>query len=209
MRMLLYLPLFALLAAFGQMAFADEFEPSDDTVKRHAHLLLLRQADADADGQVTAEEWQAMTSAIGAAFADIDDDGDGQITVPTRRARHHRGGRAFGDARADMHRHRARRAIGHHLMAAADRAGDGDGTLGRNEWLAFLGDADADSDGNLSHRELAEAFERQRPEPPADGTSAGRSIGDLLERFDSLDANGDGLLDEDERPRHRRRARTR
>ncbi len=90
------------------------------------------------------------------------------------------------------------------LMRAADRTGDDDGTLTRDEWQQFLTDTDTNFDGSLGFSEIAEALRANRPEGSEPRESSSPTIEQLLERFDSIDTNGDGELGEDERPSHHR-----
>lgn len=202
MRSILTFGLLALTAAFAGTLIAQDEAPAPEH-RRHAPLLLLHHADADADGVVTTAEWQAMTADLGARFAALDDDGDGRVEVPARPA--HRPGRGPAALHREHHRRFGRAMAGLGLMAAADRAGNADGTLSRDEWQTFLRSADSDGDGTLARAEIVEAIDANRGEPAAGAEREAPSIDTMLEHFDRLDANDDGQLGEGERPLARRR----
>lgn len=178
-----------------------------------AQTLLLRRADADHDGAVTAAEWAELVATLDGQFATLDDDADGSVDVPARirhrrfeRGRHPRMRRGHRDgAKPAGLRPHMRWRTGAGMIRAADRAGDDDGTLTREEWQRFVTEADTDGDGGLDTGEIFEALrashpeitEHPRPEPP--------TIDEMLEQFDAFDENGNGQLDEDEGPAHRRR----
>jgi len=93
---------------------------------------------------------------------------------------------------------------------------DGDGKVSVSELDArhkeFLGNADADGDGYITAEEMramhekrmAEHKKRRFPDANNDGVVDRREFEDAArERFNEMDANGDGLISEDEMPDHR------
>ena len=203
---------------------------------------LIKAADADQSGSVTAEEWQQFTAAL-------DGDGDGAISQDELRTYHEvragegfksrgsrgsRGGGPMGQFDADKsgtidaaeqqalferldansdgevsademprgrHGRRGPRGGGPAgaLMSQAD--GDQDGQLTSDEWQGFLSSLDADANGTLSLEELAAIRPEGAPSPPAGAPSI--EVSRLEEAFSRIDANGDGVITEDERPRRR------
>ncbi len=141
-------------------------------------------------GEQTVEEMTGL-------FQRLDRNDDGIVNAEDRQNRRHRG------PRGPKRHMRGNARPGLRLIHAADAAGNGDGAITREEWQAFLVVADGDSDGALSMTEVLAATRANHSESPA-----GRSlpVADLETRFDELDANGDGTVQESELPHrsHRR-----
>lgn len=201
--------------------------------------MLVRGADLDLDGTVTADEWAQQ-------LADLDADGDGFVSQDEveafrkawRSDRPRRGPGARGDHFTRIHdtdgdgqvstselqtvfddldsngdaavsgdelptfpmRHGRRGGPGRHLLGLADT--DDDGDLTRDEWTAFLASADTDADGSIDGDELQTVIRSNRPvdrEPPS------LEIETLEELFDTIDADGNGVITDEERPAQRHR----
>ena len=177
-----------------------------------AMLERLRTADADKDGKVTREEFDAQfKQAPSNLYARLDRNGDGVLTpadAPAGPGNHPGEGLAERLKKADtdgdgkVTRKEARVAMPHapeELIGRLDRNGDGvlsaedlqgkSGPKGRPEALHALRKADTNGDGVISRKEFKTALP-QVPEA----------------RFDALDANGDGLLSKPELPKAREQA---
>lgn len=91
-----------------------------------------------------------------------------------------------------------------------------DGELSFDEMTSkqaeLLSEADADGNGSISKEEMRAHYKAKREERNPDKNKDGaidrtEFINAAQDRFDRLDENGDGVLDEDERPRKKRRGR--
>lgn len=168
----------------------------------------LRRADANGDGVLTRQEFDAGRDAM---FARKDADNDGALSQDEMRA--HREGRGG---------HHGGRQHGHHgghgeRLAAADA--NADGAITREEFMArpsqMFDRLDADHNGVISqaerdamraqHREGAARWEHVSPDANGDGivsreeyVAAGAAV------FTRLDANGDGQVTREEAPARRR-----
>ena len=167
-------------------------------------------ADADGDGMVSGDEWQAY-------FNELDADGDGALSrseLPRpRRARHGHGpgpGKGRGPDRGAF--------AGMVISRAAD--GDGDGEVAAEEWQGFVDALAPDPGGVIAVENLVAALPG-----PSRGRRGGGDPGERVSRlfdqdgdgflevedlnavFNELDQDGDGALGADEAPdfRHGRR----
>lgn len=195
-RWTLLLALVATLAATGLMA---------QTADRAQRPSALERLDTDGDGVVSRDEFERAHD----PFTRLDENGDGVLSEDElegmRRHRGHRrahrgprGGFGPGLGPGGGHHGPPRSLVATRLAFAADRAGDGNGTVTAAEWQSFVRAADADGDGSLTMHELmAVARPQGVPEPPA------WTLVELDERFAELDENGDGELAGDELPRRR------
>ena len=168
-------------------------------------------ADTDGDGAVTLAELQeARRQVTERQFAELDSNGDGVLTQDEMRVRRAGGGRSSG-----MH------------ARALDRLDtDGDDAISLAELQAMRPEAtgerfaalDGNGDGLLTRDELQRLPRQMRgmrqdmaARIDTDGDGAW-SLAELqavrpeldVERFNSLDDNGDGLIGEDEQPMRRR-----
>lgn len=198
---------------------------------RSGGTMILRLADTNQDKTITAEELDALlaqvvgedgetidpakvtelmgrearenaptitVSQIQERFAKLDANADGAVSpdeVPTRRKR---------------------RGPGGNFLKAVDT--NDDNTISSDEWGSFLSALDPDGDGNFTPAELFAVIHPDRQAPEGNGSRAGRiqggrfdsdedgnpDVAGLQAFFDKLDTNGDGNLDEDERPKRRR-----
>lgn len=205
------------IAPFGLASIAVGQDTSDpgDTATRderafaHSAHRLLHRADSDRDGVVTQAEWQALSDEIAGSFASLDTDGDGAVTLERsgRRERVGREGarpRQRGAGGREGIRHHRTRIAGAMMFRAADQAGNADGSLDRNEWTNFLAEADSDRDGALQTEEVRQSLQALRDDshtPPAP------TIDVLTDRFDELDADGNGVISGEELPPARRSRR--
>lgn len=121
---------------------------------------MLQRLDADGDGVVSLQEFQAAGAE---RFAALDADGDGRISAEEFAAGRRGPARAAGD-----------KSDGRHAGPRAERM-----QQFRAQYFAKL---DADGDGYVSRAE----FDQQH-----------------MARFNALDANGNGVIDADERPARR------
>lgn len=132
--------------------------------------------DRDGDGAVGTDDLQTV-------FAELDRDGDGALS------------------RAELPRGQ-RRSRGHrpggHLVKMADINEDGQVTL--DEWNESLAALDADGDGQILGSEIAAAAERR-----GNHRGGALEVAELSNLFETLDANADGVITEDEVPRRPRR----
>jgi hypothetical protein len=106
---------------------------------------LVQDLDRDGDGAVSREEFTA-----GDAFAKLDRNADGLLDAQDFHVHHMRFGRGSLPGGA--------------LLGAADE--DGDHSLTKAQWRAFLHQADADRSGKLEMGELSELMPTP-PTPPA------------------------------------------
>lgn len=217
---------------FVRQADSDE----DGTVSATEWATFLAALDADGDGLIAETELvavlpqrgpgpregalQRITGALDrdgdellesadltAVFAELDEDGDGNLSedeLPrSRRPFHHRGHRGHGKG---MY---AKAVHGAHLLIAADRQGDADGTVSRGEWDSFLATLDGNGDGVITGEELeaarpADAPPRPDNRPPRD---VELTVDKLAGLFDRLDDDQDQLVSRDELPFRRHRER--
>jgi Ca2+-binding EF-hand superfamily protein len=137
---------------------------------------IIKAADSDGDGNLTAEEIAKATGASASdqltqAFGKLDTDGDGKLSateltsaLDSRKAHHH--GHAHGLAQSSAN-------LAANLIKQVDS--DSDGAVSQDEIKAVLGDAasgdsfatafgklDGDGDGKLSATELASAIDAFR-----------------------------------------------
>lgn len=181
-------------AAVGLAALAIGASPAlaqdDDGPRHHGRHGMFSAADANADGVLTRQEFDA---AHGAHFAEMDANTDGQVTREERRAgRRERGHGRHG--RRESH------------LAEADA--NGDGSITRDEFLAhplaMFARLDVNNDGVIS------AAERPQGPPHGGGHGGGPDADNdgRLSRaefdargaamFDRLDANDDGRVTREE-----------
>ena len=135
---------------------------------------VLERLDANDDGLL-------QTSEVVAHFNELDADDDGSLTGDELPSHGRRGAR----------RHHA--VIGMALRAADV---DDDHNITTSEWTAFLATVDADGDGQVTFEEV-----RSQADPDFEPPSV--SVDQANELFNSLDANGDGTVSEDELPPRR------
>jgi Ca2+-binding EF-hand superfamily protein len=158
---------------------------------QRGHHSLFEAADADHDGVVTRQEYDAGRDAM---FARMDADHDGQLARADRRRRH-------GQERGE-----------HHRMGPRDADANHDGAISRDEFLARpiaqFARLDANGDGAISadersHRgRRAEGLgHRERRHADADGDhqiSRSEFSARSASVFDRLDANDDGRVTREE-----------
>lgn len=136
---------------------------------------LLQRYDADGDGMITLQEFQAAGDAM---FARLDLDGDGRLSADELRAAREAMGRPGREGRAD-------REGRPHRDGNAHRDGGGHfGPRGGHTGPHGLARLDADGDGYVSKAEFDDA---------------------RLARFSALDVNGNGVIEADELPQRRAR----
>lgn len=171
----------------------------------------LRRADANGDGVLTRQEFDAGRDAM---FARKDADNNGALSQDEMRA--HREGMRGGHHGGRHHGHHERGGHGERLAAADANA---DGAITREEFMArpsqMFDRLDTDHNGIISqaerdamraqHREGAARWEHVNPDANADGivsreeyVAAGAAV------FTRLDANGDGQVTREEAPARRR-----
>ncbi len=198
----------------GPMKLADV--DGDKAVTLDEWHTFVHQLDADGNGTIDESERAAMrpeslgdthpglerrlerrdireraTEDMLAMFTRLDRNEDNVINAEDRRrAERTRGPRARGG------RHHR---IGREMTRAADV--DGNDEVTRDEWSTFLATADSNGDGTLSMVEILTSAAADR-EPIAQGPT----LDELASRFDTLDADGDGVLRGDELGRHGRRS---
>jgi len=183
----------AILAGGAGLAIAQDAGPQQGG--RHGGFF---QADANSDGTVTRQEFDAHRSA---RFASLDANNDGNLTREEMGAqRAERGERG----------HRGRRGGGMHALARADA--NNDGNITREEFLArptqMFDRLDANSDGVISATERPQRPERgerterrQRANPDANGDgqfSQAEFMSMGASMFERLDANNDGRVTREE-----------
>ncbi len=177
---------FAVLAGGAGLAIAQDSRPDG-----RGHGLF--QADANNDGAVTRQEFDAHRSA---RFAGLDANNDGQLTREEMRAQ--RGERSH--RRGGGHR-------GMHSLARADA--NNDGNITREEFLArptqMFERMDANNDGVISaderpqRRDRGERRERVNPDANGDGQfSQAEYVAMGARMFERLDANNDGRVTREE-----------
>jgi hypothetical protein len=180
----------AALAA-GGVGFA--FAQGGSAEAPRAHQGGFFQADANSDGAVTRQEYDAAGAA---RFATLDANNDGQLTREERRAQ-----------RGERRRGRGGRGGG---MMGADA--NNDGNITREEFLArptqMFDRLDADDDGVISASERPQRRERgERGERPARVNPDTNNDGQLSRAeyaamgatmFERLDANNDGRVTQEE-----------
>lgn len=111
---------------------------------------LLRNADKDGDGKISAEEWPGRPE----MFQRLDADGDGFVTTEEGQQI----GQQLPAQRAD------RLDPGQIFIRMLDK--NGDGQVSNSEWTEWFGGADENEDGLLSHAELTKKLqETMRPAP--------------------------------------------
>jgi Ca2+-binding EF-hand superfamily protein len=157
----------------------------------------LFQADANSDGAVTRQEFDAHRAA---RFASLDANHDGNLTREEMRAqRRERGERG--------HRGRRDHGGGMHSLARADA--NNDGNITREEFLArptqMFDRLDANSDGVIStterpqRPERGERRERANPDANGDGNFSQAEFMSMgASMFERLDANDDGRVTREE-----------
>ena len=165
----------ALMAACTSAAGA-QGAPEDGHGGRHAGMLF--QADANNDGVLTRQEFDAGHAA---KFARMDANSDGSVSADEQRAAH----RAMSEQMREHHgEDRAERRETHWNQQDANS----DGAVSREEFLSRPNQAfdrmDANRDGNLSADE--------RPQPRERGEHGQR--GERHGGFHGGDANNDGAL---------------
>lgn len=183
---------FAALAAGATMAFA---QTGNDAAPQGRHAGFF-QADANNDGAVTRQEYDASRDA---RFAQLDTNNDGQLTREERRAQ--RGERGPRGGR--------RGHGGGHMLTRADA--NSDGNISRDEFLArptaMFERLDANDDGVIAaserpqRRERPEGQRRERVNPDAnnDGQLSRAEYAAMGgSMFDRLDANDDGRVTQEE-----------
>lgn len=194
---------FAVVAGVAGFAMAQ-----DDAVPAHGRGFDLFQADANNDGAVTRQEFDAQRAG---RFASLDADHNGQLTREEMRAE--RGERG--------HRGRGGRGGGMHMLTRADA--NNDGNITRDEFLAhptqMFDRLDANHDGVIAADERPQRGERgergERHERPNFDTNGDSQFSQAefvamgAGRFERLDANDDGRVtrEEAEAARPHRRGR--
>jgi len=185
---------FAALAGAAGLATAQQ-----DTSPTRERGAAFFQADANSDGAVTRQEYDASRTA---RFSQLDTNNDGQLTRDERRAE-----------RGDRGRHGRRGGGGHHMLGGADA--NSDGNITREEFLArptaMFARMDANSDGVISAAERpqrpergerparADRPERQNPDVNNDGQfSQAEYVAAGARMFERLDANSDGRVTREE-----------
>ncbi len=165
----------------------NEKKRPEPATKPVLNMQDLRQADADGDGGVTGEEFDAFLAIrqadLKAAMMEADGNGDGTVDAQEARAM----------ARKQM----------------LDRAGNtfknmdknGDGHVGKDEFRgksAMFDQNDSNGDGNISQQEWMNHIEMQmmHREKAVRQKMTGAARGGSL--FSKLDTNGDGAVDSTE-----------
>lgn len=147
-------------------------------------------ADHDGDGQLEVSDLQAI-------FDQLDQDGDGALATSELPRRGHRV-RALGkNGRGGFDRGQAlgeadSTRVGDHLLRRADA--DRDSELTREQWLTFVAELDQNGDGSVDLDEL------RRPAPEGAPTF---DSAEIAAAFDRADADGNGVISDDEWPRRR------
>jgi Ca2+-binding EF-hand superfamily protein len=183
----------AILASGAGLALAQQGPGSDG-----GRQFGLFQADANSDGTVTRQEFDAHRVA---RFATLDANHDGSLTREEMRAqRGERGERG----------HRGRRGGGMHSLARADA--NNDGNITREEFLArptqMFDRLDANHDGVIStterpqrpeRGERSERRERVNPDSNGDGQFSQAEFMSMgASMFERVDANNDGRVTREE-----------
>jgi Ca2+-binding EF-hand superfamily protein len=131
---------------------------------------MMKRFDADGDGMISLQEFQAAGDAM---FARLDADGDGRVSAEEWAAAGSGWGRANAGRRGQLEAGAGPRAEGRsaHRAERAERMAQ--------YRAARFASLDADGDGYVSQAE----FDNAR-----------------MARFDALDVNGNGVIDADELP---------
>ena len=134
----------------------------------------VKQHDADADGQITKEEFLVGAEA---RFHKMDVDGDGVLTESDAQAR-----------RSE----RVLKRVGSLMAQRADA--DQSQTVTREEWSAFISGLESNEDGAIDLKQL---FHRRHEGPSRGGPKPEREA-EEGKHGSALDLNGNGILDADD-----------
>jgi Ca2+-binding EF-hand superfamily protein len=150
--------------------------------QKGAGSWMLQRYDADGDGAISLQEFQAAGDAL---FAQLDADGDGRINAEEFAAFERRWSeRARHGQRAEQRAERLERRPegGGGRFAKRSEAHERSGHRGRD--AHSFARMDADGDGYVSRAEFEDA---------------------RMARFNALDVNGNGVIDADELATHKHR----